>query len=309
MTIDHTLMHPACRSRGLTAALAVASLFAAIVASAAICPAGLAAIDPTPTADFVINGNGTVTHTPTGLMWKQCNEGLTGSACASGSAPYLPWADALSAAKNSAFAGYSDWRLPNKQELESLFDDRCYSPSINDAVFPGTVTDATWTSTTLAADTAKAWIVNFYGYGFPSVGVKSLGYVVVRLVRGGQSFDALAAALPILNVDDSDAATRYGPATDGVLLLRYLFGLRGAALTVGALGVNPQRSAAQIEAHIAANLAAFDVDGDTKVLAPTDGLMILRRLLGLSGTALTAGAKNSARSDADVAAAIDALKP
>ena len=308
MTIARTLPHPN-RSRALTAALAVTSLFAALAASAATCPAGLAAINPTPTADFVINGNGTVTHTATALMWKQCNEGLTGNACATGGATFMLWPDALSAAKNSAFAGYADWRLPNKQELESLIDTRCHSPSINDTVFPGTVADTTWTSTTFAADPANAWIVNVFHGGYTLANDKANGYGVVRLVRGGQSFDALAAALPILNIDDSDAATRYRPDTDGVLLLRYLFGLRGAALTAGALGVNPQRSSAQIEAHIAVNLAAFDVDGDTKVLATTDGLMILRRLLGLSGTALTAGAKNSARSDVDVAAAIDALRP
>ena len=307
MTVDHTLMHLARCSRALTAALAVASLFAATAASAATCPAGLAAINPTPTADFVIDGNGTVTHTATALMWKQCNEGLTGSACATGSASVLLWADALSAAKNSAFAGYSDWRLPNKQELESLIDTRCYLPSINDTVFPGTVADWTWTSTTFAASPTNAWLVSF-NHGGAYADLKPY-YVVVRLVRGGQSFDALPPALPILNIDDSDAATRYRPATDGLLLLRYLFGLRGAALTAGALGVNPLRSAAQIEAHIAVNLAAFDVDGDTRVLATTDGLMILRRMLGLSGTALTAGAKNSLRGDADIAAAIDALKP
>lgn len=312
MTIDTRLPLVARHSRGLTAALAAVSLFAAISVSAATCPAGVAATTSTPTSDFVINGNGTATHTTTGLMWKVCNEGLTGTACSAGSATLQLWLDALSSAKNSVFAGYSDWRLPNKQELESLIDNQCYLPSINDTVFPGTVADFTWTSTTLAGDSAAAWFVGF-GNGGTNADSKTEGFVgssfAVRLVRGGQSFDALAAALPVLNIDDSDAATRYGPATDGVLLLRYLFGLRGAALTAGALGINPQRSAAQIEAHIFGNLAAFDVDGDSKVLATTDGLMILRRLLGLSGTALTAGVKNSARSDGDVAAAIDALKP
>ncbi len=83
----------------------------------------------------------------------------------------------------------------------------------------------------------------------------------------------------------------------------------GAALFDGALATFHLHSTAQIEAYLAANLSAFDVDGDAQVLTTTDGLMILRRLLGLSGTALTAGAKNSARLDADVAVAIDALKP
>ena len=66
----------------------------------------------------------------------------------------------------------------------------------------------------------------------------------------------------------------------------------------------------QIQNHIQANLTAFDVDSDNKTLATTDGVMILRRLLGLGGAALTAGAKNNPlKTDGDVAAAIDALKP
>jgi hypothetical protein len=113
----------------------------------------------------------------------------------------------------------------------------------------------------------------------------------------------------ILNVDDSDAPDVYNAATDGVLLLRYLLGVRGSALTQNALGTNARRNAAQIEAHLAASLAELDVDGDGAIRATTDGVLILRRLLGLTGTALTAGARNSLRSDADVATAIDALKP
>ena len=276
-----------------------------VVAAQAACRTDVGA-SATPSSDFTVNANGTVVHAATGLMWKQCKEGLSGAACSTGAATFLQWPDALTAAKNSSVAGFSDWRLPNKQELESIVDDTCSSPAINSTVFPGTISNYTWTSTTNADFPDAAWVV-YFGDGSTTSYSKPYGYVV-RLVRSGHSFDALAVAVQILNIDDSDAATRYRPDTDGVLLLRYLFGLRGAALTAGALGANPQRSAAQIEAHIFANLAAFDVDGDASVLATTDGLMILRRLLGLSGTALTAGAKNSARSDADIAAAIDALK-
>ncbi len=41
---------------------------------------------------------------------------------------------------------------------------------------------------------------------------------------------------PILNIDNSDATTKYHPATDGVLMLRYLLGLRGSALIANARG-------------------------------------------------------------------------
>lgn len=113
----------------------------------------------------------------------------------------------------------------------------------------------------------------------------------------------------ILNVDDSAAPDVYASATDALILMRYLFGVRDAALIANAVGTNPQRSAAQIATHISNNLARFDVDGDGVVRPHTDGLMIYRRLLGLSGSALTAGAKNSTRTDTEIANAIDALRP
>ena len=159
---------------------------------AATCPANVGAT-ATPTSDFVVNANGTVAHTPTGLMWKQCNEGKSGAACETGAASTMTWANALTTARTGNFAGYADWRLPNKQELESLVDDRCHLPAINDTVFPGTVADWTWTSTTLAADPAVARVVDFArgdGYALD----KPYDFFVVRLVRGGQSFDALTAA-------------------------------------------------------------------------------------------------------------------
>lgn len=125
--------------------------------------------------------------------------------------------------------------------------------------------------------------------------------------------------LPILNIDNSDPGTRYDAATDGILLMRYLLGLRGAALIVNARGFGAAlRDAAQIEAHINTYITLFDVDGDGQTLAMTDGLMILRRLLNPAApttdaaamAAITAGAKNNpARTDATVVAAIDALRP
>jgi len=65
--------------------------------------------------DFVDNENGTITDEATGLMWMQedSQEGMN-------------WEAALSYAENYEFAGYSDWRLPNVKELQSILDyTRC----------------------------------------------------------------------------------------------------------------------------------------------------------------------------------------
>ena len=100
-----------------------------------------------------------------------------------------------------------------------------------------------------------------------------------------------------LNIDGNMAVDA---ATDGLLIVRYLLGLRGAALTGSAVGSNPTRNTAQIEGHLAGLLLAgtLDADNDGQMLATTDGLLILRALLGLSDTALTAGAANSAHPNA-----------
>ena len=144
-----------------------------------------------------------------------------------------------------------------------------------------------------------------------NVGTGDITVRIIPIVADTQVAPAWVATPPpnqSLNVDNSDTS-KYDAATDGVLVLRYLFGFRDAALVDGALGSGPAlRDATQIAAYINGKLKAFDVDGDTKTMALTDGLMILRRLLGLSGSALTANANPGGASDASIAAAIDALK-
>lgn len=61
--------------------------------------------------DFVDNGDGTITDNATGLMWMQ-NDNGTG----------ILWENALSYAENFSYAGYSDWRLPDIKELQSIID-------------------------------------------------------------------------------------------------------------------------------------------------------------------------------------------
>jgi hypothetical protein len=120
-----------------------------------------------------------------------------------------------------------------------------------------------------------------------------------------------------LNVDASNAATRYVAGNDGVMLLRYLFGFRGDALTQNGALISAgavRNSAALIEAHIEANRAQFDVDLDGTTLPMTDGVMILRRMLGIDGAALIQGANQSVIADeavriSAIRARIDALRP
>jgi uncharacterized protein len=89
---------------------------------------------------------------------------------------------------------------------------------------------------------------------------------------------------------DADGNGLVEAKNDALLVLRYLLGFRGLALVDGAVGTNPGRDATQIETHLAS--LDLDADGDGAEIATTDGLLILRELLGLEGAALIDGARN-----------------
>ena len=108
-------------------------------------------------------------------------------------------------------------------------------------------------------------------------------FCLARFLRG--PYDPLTCAL------NADANNTIESSTDALLILRYLLGYRGAALTNGALGSNPTRTGHALETHLAS--LNLDADGDGQVHAMTDGLLILRAMLGLSGNALTAGTVNT----------------
>lgn len=108
-----------------------------------------------PDSEFEVHGDGTATHTPTGLMWSVCLVGQThmfGGAC-DGTPFEKTWEDAHFLASSETPGGYSDWRLPNVNELVSILELQCENPAMNTTVFPG-VSDAfmLWTSTPATID-------------------------------------------------------------------------------------------------------------------------------------------------------------
>jgi YVTN family beta-propeller protein len=148
-----------------------------------------------PTSDYVDHADGTVTHTPTSLMWKRCAEGQnwSGGGC-SGSASTFTW----DAAKllTSTFAGNSDWRLPTSEELATLVDyTAATAPAINTTLFPNTSSSYFWSASayagTYAGSSSYAWPVYFYD-GVVTNDFKYNAYQV-RLVRAGQSLGSLVA--------------------------------------------------------------------------------------------------------------------
>ena len=142
----------------------------------------------TPNSQLQDNGDGTITDRKTGLIWKQCLEGQSGSDCASGGVETFTWQQALQRAQtvnsSGGFAGFSDWRLPTIKELSSLVEHQCVDPAINPTRFPHASSDGLWSSSAVAGDALYAWGVRFY-YGYTYWGFKNGNYQL-RLVRSGQ---------------------------------------------------------------------------------------------------------------------------
>ena len=149
-------------------------------------------------ASFVnVGSDVTVEDKKTGLMWKQCSEGATGSGCAdfgttatsyTSAAAVSQRVNAVNAAPATLGSGHADWRLPTVKELASLVD-RCASNNvaINLAYFPNTK-QASYVSATYDANaTTLPWFVNFSGgeIGPLFAGDWSTG-LYLRLVRAGQ---------------------------------------------------------------------------------------------------------------------------
>ncbi len=108
------------------------------------------------TLDPAGNGEVVTVDNVTGLMW--ASDG-SGAGCNFGNQTI--WDAALDWAEGLTFAGYSDWKLPNRRQLESLIDSGIYDPTINTAYFPNTVSSEYWSGSTYAKGTTRAWTVSF----------------------------------------------------------------------------------------------------------------------------------------------------
>jgi hypothetical protein len=156
--------------------------------------------------NYTDNGNGTVTDTNTALMWQKDT-----------ALELYNWEQALSYCENLTLAGYDDWRLPNRNELQSIVDYNRYSPSI-DPIFSSTFSSSYWSSTTGADSPNHAWCVGFvYGGMHSSYKFHTAYLYYVRAVRGGYcggSFEDWDDD-GILNDGDTSGTPGDNPCTGG----------------------------------------------------------------------------------------------
>lgn len=93
------------------------------------------------------------------------------------------WPEAINHCESLSLGGYSDWRLPNINELRSISDMSKGYPAIVTG-FTNVGSTYYWSSSTLADHSVDAWFVDFRD-GQQNISYK--GYSsYVRCVRAGQ---------------------------------------------------------------------------------------------------------------------------
>ena len=122
-----------------------------------------------------------------GLVW----EGKTTTGERASSNSYSNYGDSrfgdastyVTAVNAAKLCGYSNWRLPTRDELQALVDYSVVSPNatIDATWFPNTVAASYWSASSYLGSSAKAWSVSFAN-GSVSNSARS-GKLQLRLVR------------------------------------------------------------------------------------------------------------------------------
>jgi hypothetical protein len=170
--------------------------------------------------NFNDNSDGTITDLSTGLIWQKDDNGQG-----------ILWKDALEYSENLELAGYSDWRLPNAKELQSIIDySRCPDVTNSAAINPifnishitneGGEEDYPffWTSTTHIGYPNNGQTAVYISFG------RALGYWNNHWIdvhgAGAQRSDPKTG-------DPSDYPYGHGPQGDAVRIYNYVRCVRG----------------------------------------------------------------------------------
>lgn len=111
---------------------------------------------------------------------------------------------------------------------------------------------------------------------------------------------------------DMDADGEADALTDGLLMLRYSFGLRDESLTADAISPSSTMTPSEVQTRVAMLSVISDIDGNAQVDALTDGLLLLRYLFDLRNDSLISdviGSGASRTSSVDVTAYLDSKMP
>ena len=157
-----------------------------------LCWNGNAEGSGTCTGALVANTSASASGTP-GTDWACTKDNHTNLIWSLQTVSGVTWVDATSTAGSSPIAAHNgasrcgfatDWRVPTRRELLSIVHHGAYSPAIDGAYFPATVSSGYWTNDSYAPNPVGAWLVDFDNDGTSANFKTSAGHV--RLVRSGQ---------------------------------------------------------------------------------------------------------------------------
>lgn len=135
---------------------------------------------------FLLNADGTVTDTVTGLMWQQVDGGE------------MTFERATEYCTNLRLGGYSDWRLPSAQEAFSILNHGRQNPPLDLKIFPISGAEYWWTGELQKGSTTKVWVTNAGGgignhpknETISAGGIKKIHVRAVRDIHGPQEISA-----------------------------------------------------------------------------------------------------------------------
>jgi len=210
------------------------------------------------TNNFIDNGDGTITDQSTGLMWQKED-----------SAEGVFWEDALEYSENLELAGYTDWRLPNAKELQSIVDySRC--PDITDSA----AIDPIFEISSIANEGGEM-DYPFFWTGTTHIGYPNNGQGAVYIVFGRalgywnehwtDVHGAGAQRSDPKTGDPNDYPEGHGPQGDAVRIYNYVRCVRGG-LSDNHAPNKPSRpsgpSSGQVGTEYTYSSSTADTDGD-----------------------------------------------
>lgn len=165
--------------------------------------------------DFQNKSDGTITDKATGLMWM-----------AGDSEMGMNWEEALNYAENFEYAGYSDWRLPDVKELQSIIDYKRSPSTTNSAAIDPLFTCTGITNEAGEADYPSYWSSTTHSNWSAVAGAnaayvsfgRSMGYMnewVDVHGAGAQRSDPKFG-------DPNDYPTGHGPQGDAIRIYNYV---------------------------------------------------------------------------------------
>jgi hypothetical protein len=204
--------------------------------------------------DFADNGDGTISDSPTGLMWAQDDSGFG-----------MNWEDALAWAQDmnaAEYIGHSDWRVPNAKELHSILDYSRSPQATNSAAIDpvfncSEITDEGgspnypfyWTGTTHMKSNGQADNAVYLCFG------EGLGFMLFPFNDDVELLDVHGAGAQRSDPKAGDAADYpegHGPQGDVIRIENYVRLVRDMDATPEP-GAEPEVG------------SAWDVNGDDKV--------------------------------------------